>query len=313
MRLLRILFSGLLFLRALPVDSAQITIHADVNLVQLSVRVTDKNGRNVVGLERDAFRLLIDGKEHPITVFNGEDGPVTAGIVVDNSASMEPKRTEVIAAAMAFARASNTRDQMFVVHFNERARLGLPEHTPFTGNIRELETAISGFDLGGSTALYDAIMLAQSHIRRGVYGRRILLVITDGGDNSSKATLDEAVEAVAKAGVVIYAIGIYDPDDRDRNPKVLSHLAELTGGEAFFPTALSEITRICEEIAADIRRQYTIGFAGADDNLYHQIEVIASDPQHGQLQVHTRPSYFAAKPRSSANRMQGNHRTRKKK
>ncbi len=313
MRLLRILFSGLLFLRAMPVDSAQITIHTDVNLVQLSVRVTDKNGRNVVGLDQDAFRLLIDGKEHPITVFNGEDGPVTAGIVIDNSASMEPKRAEVIAAAMAFARASNTRDQMFVVHFNERARLGLPEHTPFTGNIKELETAISGIDVGGSTALYDAIMLAQSHIRRGVYGRRILLVITDGGDNSSKATLEETIDAVAKAGVVIYAIGIFDEKDRDQNPKVLSHLAELTGGQAFFPTALADITRLCEEIAADVRRQYTIGFAGADDNLYHQIEVTASDPKHGPLQVHTRPSYFAAKPRSSANRMQVNRKARKKK
>jgi Ca-activated chloride channel family protein len=313
MRLVRILFSGILFLRAMPVDSAQITIRTDVNLVQLSVRVTDKDGRNVVGLERDAFRLLIDGKEHPITVFNGEDGPVTAGIVVDNSASMEPKRTEVITAALAFARGSNTRDQMFVVHFNERARLGLPEHTPFTGNIRELETAISGFEIGGSTALYDAIMLATSHAGRGVYGRRVLLVITDGGDNSSKATLEETVDAVARAGVVIYAIGIYDENDRDRNPKVLSHLAELTGGQAFFPTALGDITRICEEIAADVRRQYTIGFAGADDNLYHQIEVIASDPKHGQLQVHTRPSYFASKARSSANRMQGNHKTRKKK
>uniref|UniRef100_Q021M1 von Willebrand factor, type A n=1 Tax=Solibacter usitatus (strain Ellin6076) TaxID=234267 RepID=Q021M1_SOLUE len=313
MRLVRILFSGLLFLRAMPVESAQITIHADVNLVQLSVRVTDKNGRNVVGLSRDAFRLMIDGKEQPITVFNGEDGPVTAGIVIDNSASMEPKRAEVIAAAMAFARASNTRDQMFVVHFNERARLGLPERTPFTGKIKELETAISSFDVGGSTALYDAILLAQSHIRGGVYGRRILLVITDGGDNSSKATLEEAVDAVAKAGVVIYAIGIYDPNDKDQNPKVLAHLAEVTGGEAFFPTALSDITRICEEIAADVRRQYTIGFAGADDNMYHQIEVIASDPKHGELQVHTRPSYFASKPRSSANRMQTKRKARKKK
>jgi Ca-activated chloride channel family protein len=313
MRLLRILFSALLFLRAMPVDSAQITIHTDVNLVQLSVRVTDKNGRNVVGLDRDAFRLLIDDKEHPITVFNGEDGPVTAGIVIDNSASMEPKRAEVIAAAMAFARASNTRDQMFVVHFNERARLGLPEHTPFTGNIKELETAISGIDVGGSTALYDAIMLAQSHIRRGVYGRRILLVITDGGDNSSKATLEETIDAVAKAGVVIYAIGIFDEKDRDQNPKALAQLAELTGGEAFFPTALADITRLCEEIAADVRRQYTIGFAGADDNLYHRIEVTASDPKHGPLQVHTRPSYFAAKPKSSANRMQINRKARKKK
>ena len=195
MRISCVLFAGLVLLRTAVASDAQTTIRADVNLVQLSVRVTDKDGHNVVGLGQEAFRLTIDKKEQPITVFNGEDAPVTAGIVIDNSASMAPKREQVIAAALAFARASNKKDQMFVVHFNQRARFGLPDNKPFTGSIEELEAAISKFELGGTTALYDAILLANSQfLKHSTYGRKILLVITDGGDNSSRASLAETLE-----------------------------------------------------------------------------------------------------------------------
>jgi VWFA-related protein len=296
------LFSGLLFLCAPVGGNAQTTIRADVNLVQLSIRVTDSEGHNVVGLGREAFRITIDKKDQPITVFNGEDAPVTAGIVIDNSASMAPKREEVIAAALAFARASNTKDQMFVVHFNQHARFALPDNRPFTGSIAELETAISGFDLGGTTALYDAILLAQSQFKRAVYGRKILLVITDGGDNSSRTTLAEALDGLVKSEAVVFPIGLFDAADRDQNPRVLAHIAEVTGGESFIPAALADTTKICKEIAADVRRQYTLGFAGAQDGQYHQIEVTATDPRRGLLKVHTRPGYFAVKARDSANR-----------
>jgi Ca-activated chloride channel family protein len=281
---------------------AQTTIRADVNLVQLSIRVTDSEGHNVVGLGREAFRITIDKKDQPITVFNGEDAPVTAGIVIDNSASMAPKREEVITAALAFARASNTKDQMFVVHFNQHARFALPDNRPFTGSIVELETAISGFDVGGTTALYDAILLAQSQFRRAAYGRKILLVITDGGDNSSRASLAEALDALVKSEVVVFPIGIFDASDRDQNPSVLARIADVTGGQSFIPAAVADTTRICEQIAADVRRQYTVGFAGAQDGQYHQIEVTATDPKHGPMKVHTRPGYFAVKARDSANR-----------
>jgi Ca-activated chloride channel family protein len=311
MRPLGILISGCILFCEYAFGYAQTTIRADVNLVQLSVLVTDSKGRNVKGLDRDAFHLLIDGHEQPISVFGGEDAPVTAGIVIDNSASMYPKREEVMAAAMAFARASNTRDQMFVVHFNQKARLGLPPGKRFTGDIGELEEAISGLATGGSTALYDAILLGESQLQHATY-RKVLLVITDGGDNSSKATLEETMDSVAKSGIVLYPIGIFDENDRDRNPKVLARMAEVTGGESFFPTAVSEITKVCKEIAADVRRQYTLGFAGAEDGAYHSIEVTASDPIHGKLQVHTRPGYFALKPAGSASRGSANRSSRRK-
>ena len=134
---------------ALLAAAEETTIRTDVNLVQVPVTVTDSAGHAVSGLTKDAFHLYVDDQPQPITVFQGEDAPVTAGIVIDNSSSMGPKVKEVIAAGLAFARASNPKDQMFVVHFNSRARLGLPEGMRFTGNVSELEKAVSAFDLGG--------------------------------------------------------------------------------------------------------------------------------------------------------------------
>jgi VWFA-related protein len=295
---------GSLWLLACAATHAQTTIRTDVSLVQLSVRVTDSTGRNVTGLPREAFHLTVDGREHPITVFSGEDAPVTAGIVVDNSASMFPKKEEVATAALAFARGSNPRDEMFVVHFNQQPRLGIPAGKAFTGDIGELESAISRMQVGGSTALYDAILLGQSQLQRAGSSVHVLLVISDGGDNSSKATLEETVDAVSKSGTVLYLIGIFDENNRDRNPQVLSRLASISGGQVFLPNAVSEITGICKHIAAEIRRQYTLGFAGAEDGAYHQIGITITDPLHRSLQAHTRPGYFGARPRGSDEVMQ---------
>ena len=293
-RIQRVLFRGLVATLALPLGAQQeFAIRADVTLVQLHARVTDSKGRAVLGLDKDAFQLFVDNTPQPIGVFQGEDGPVTAGIVVDNSASMAPKRQQVIAAALAFARASNPKDEMFVLHFNDHARLGLPSGTPFSGRIPELESAIAAFDLGGTTAFYDALLLAQSQLQSAGYSRKVLLTITDGGDNSSQATLNEALNGAMKAGIVVYPIGIFSEDDRDRNPKVLSKIAEQTGGEAFFPEELADVTKACINIAENIRKQYTVGFRGLDDGQYHSIRLTATDPKLGPLHVETRAGYIA--------------------
>jgi Ca-activated chloride channel family protein len=222
-RIQQALFCGLVTTFALSLAAQQeFALRSDVTLVQLHARVTDNQGRAVLGLDKDAFQLYVDNVPQPISVFQGEDAPVTAGIVVDNSASMAPKRQEVIAAALAFARASNPKDEMFVLHFSDRARFGLPSGTPFTGRIPELESAIGAFDLGGTTAFYDALLTAQSQFRSAGYARKVLLTITDGGDNSSHATLNDALNGAMKAGIVVYPIGIFSDDDHDRNPKALS-------------------------------------------------------------------------------------------
>ena len=276
-------------------ETKSANIRLDVNLVQLPVTVTDEKGRSVP-LTQEAFRVLVDGKPQPITVFQGEDAPVTAGILLDNSASMEPKKAEVIAAALAFARGSNPLDQMFVVHFSDHPRLGLPPETPFTGDVSALERAISRFDLGGTTALYDALMFAQLHFRDAAYHRRVLLIITDGADNASAASLRDVIVNAQRTGVTLFIVGMFDENEHSGNIPELTRLAEDTGGRAFFPDALADITRVCEESAREIRREYTLGFPGAEDGSYHHIDVTAQDPRYGTLRVHTRPGYFALNP-----------------
>lgn len=271
-------------------------IRLNVNLVVFPFTVTDSHGRNVGGLSQQAFELLVDGVPEPISVFYGEDAPVTAGIILDNSASMAPKQSEVVASAVAFARGSNPADQMFVVHFNDHARLGLPPGVPYTGDIAVLQTAISQFQLGGTTALYDALLFAQSQLRSALYRLKALLVITDGADNASKATVADVLDRARSTGVLIYPIGIFDERERERGVPVLTRLAKETGGLAFFPTEITEATKLCETIAKEIRMQYTIGFRGAEDGQFHSVELNVKDSRFGPLSVHARPGYLAAKP-----------------
>jgi len=269
------------------------TIRADVNLVQVHVKVTDPHGRVVTGLEKQAFELLVDNVKQEITLFQHEDAPVCAGIVVDNSASMKPKRKDVIQAATEFAKESNPLDQMFIVHFNARARLGLPPGQLFTNKVEELTSAISRFELGGTTALYDALIYSMTHLHRSEYHARVLLAITDGGDNSSTASARDVVVAAEDCGAVIFAIGVFENTDEDRNPAMLKNIADATGGAAFFPQSSAEIPDVCKQIAREIRHQYTLGFAGATDGKYHSIRVLVRDPRFEKLEPHARPGYLA--------------------
>jgi Ca-activated chloride channel family protein len=291
------LLSAIAFAAAgqVPVDQPA-TIRLDVNLVVINISVLNKDGNAVSGLGKQAFQLFVDDAPRPINVFQGEDAPVTVGIVVDNSASMAPKRSEVIAASLAFARSSNPQDQMFVVHFSDHARFGLPPAKAFTDSIPELETALSHFAPGGTTALYDAMGMALSHFSRAAMNRKVLIMITDGGDNSSRAQLPDILRWAQTSGVAFYCIGLFDSADRNSNPRVLNELADLTGGKAFFPSDVQDTTKICMAIAREIRSQYTLGFAGAEDGKYHRIKVTAQEPGYSGLQVRARPGYFAAKP-----------------
>jgi Ca-activated chloride channel homolog len=274
------------------------TLRLDVNLIQAHVTVLDSSSHPVTGLDKDAFRLFVDDVQQPISVFRTDDAPITAGILVDNSASMYSKGPEVLAAALAFARASNPQDQMFVVHFSDQVRLGLPADREFTGSVTELEAALARFLPAGTTSLYDAVARAFSQLRLGALPNRVLLIISDGGDNSSQMSLAGLLKLAQTCGCLIYSIGIYDDTDHDRNPGVLNQLAEITGGSAFFPSALKDVTSTCVSIARQIRRQYTLGFEGQEDGQYHRIKVVARDPKLGQLEVRTRAGYVA--PKSSA-------------
>jgi VWFA-related protein len=272
------------------------TISVAVDMVVLHAIAQDYKGTLVSGLGKDDFRVYEDGVLQQIKHFGHEDIPVTVGLVIDNSGSMRPKRADVIAAALAFAHSSNPQDQMFVVNFNEKVSFGLPDNTPFTDQVAQLEGALARITASGETALYDAVAVALEHLKKGNRDKKVLIVISDGGDNASKHNLTQIMAMAGQPDVIIYTIGIFDEQDEDRNPRVLKQLAKDTGGEAFLPGSLKEVVPICERIAHDIRNQYTIAYVPTNrkrDGTYRVIEVKASTPGRGRLSVRTRAGYYA--------------------
>ena len=272
------------------------TINVDVNMVVLHATAQDHKGVLVSGLNKDDFQVYEDGVLQQTKYFSHEDIPVTVGLVIDNSGSMMPKRADVIAAALAFARSSNPLDQMFVVKFNERVSFGLPPNTPFTDQVVQLQVALSGIASSGETALYDAVVAALEHLKKGTRDKKVLIVISDGGANASRHKLTEITALAGQPDAIIYTIGIFDEQDGDRNPGVLKRLAKDTGGEAFLPESLKDVGPICERIAHDIRNQYTLAYVPTNrkrDGTYRVIQVKASAPGRGRLSVRTRTGYFA--------------------
>jgi Ca-activated chloride channel family protein len=272
------------------------TIKVNVDMVVLRATAQDSENILVSGLNQEDFQVYEDGVLQSIKYFSHEDIPVTVGLVVDNSGSMKPKRHDVIAAALAFARSSNPQDQMFVVNFNENVSFGLPGDIAFTDQPAQLQVALSRVAADGETALYDAVAIALEHLKKGNRDKKVLIVVSDGGDNASKHKLTEIMALVGQPGVTIYTIGIFDDQDADRNPVVLRRLAKATGGEAFLPEALKDVTPICERIARDIRNQYTIAYVPTNrkrDETYRVIQVKARARGYGRLSVRTRTGYFA--------------------
>ena len=270
------------------------TLELNANMVLLSATVLDRHNALVSGLSKDDFQIYEDGVLQQIRHFSHEDIPVTAGILVDNSGSMGPKRDDVIAAALAFARSSNPQDQMFVVNFNDSVSFGLPAGTPFTDQREQLQRALSRIVAIGQTALYDGIAAALNHLKQGDRDKKVLIVISDGGDNASQHSLAQIIDMARQSAVIIYAIGIFDEQNDDQKPAVLKRFAKETGGQAFFPASSKDITSICEGIARDIRNQYTLTYAptiASQDGRYRAIEVRASERGRGRLSVRTRAGY----------------------
>src|SRR5215469_1741106 len=236
------------------------TIRSDVRLVLLDVSVKDHDGNFVSGLTKNNFAVFEDGRRQQITVFSGNDLPVTVGILVDESSSMRPKRAEVLTAAETFIRASNTLDQMFVLNFNDRVTPGLPPSAPFSGNVQQLRAALQRGIPQGKTALYDAIVDGLKQLQVGRRERKALVVISDGGDNASQSNRRKMLDMVESSAAALYVIGVSDPEDSDRNPGVLKEMAKISGGLAYFPPSPSGVVSACEGIARDMRARYTVGY-----------------------------------------------------
>jgi Ca-activated chloride channel family protein len=276
-------------------EPASFRIAVDVDLVVLPIAVHDRHGRYVPDLHQQDFAVYEDRISQRITLFRHEDIPVIAGLLIDHSGSMRTELAHVTAEARTFVQFSNPQDLMFVVNFNEKVSLGLPESIPFSADANELERAIWKAPAMGETALYDAIIAALQRLRTASRDKKVLIVISDGADNASAHRLAQVLEMAEQSNAIIYSVGLFEPDDHDANPKVLNHLAKATGGEAFFPGKLSDVVAICESIAHDIRDQYTIGYASnAERNgAYRTVRVVARVAGQGKLVVRTRAGYVA--------------------
>ena len=278
-----------------PEDNAY-TISIRVEMVALNVTVHDGRGNLVSELAKEDFQVYEDGIPQQIEYFSREDMPVTVGLVIDNSGTMRPKRSEVIASALVFARSSNPEDQMFVVHFNENVSFGLPNDMPFTDKVAQLEIALSGITANGMTAIYDAVAAALDHLKKGKRDKKVLILISDGDDNASKQNLEKILAMAGQLDAIIYTIGIFDETNPDRNPRALKQLAKATGGEAFLPSSAKDIASICKRIAYDIRSQYSITYLPSNnkqDGSFRAIQVTAKARDGRRLLVRTRAGYYA--------------------
>jgi VWFA-related protein len=220
---------------------------------------------------------------------------VAIGLLIDNSASMLTKRAEIIEAAKTFVRATNPRDEIFVLHFNEQLTYGLPRDVPFTADRTLLGEALDRMQLDGMTALYSAIDRGLEHLSTSTLTKKALIVLSDGGDNASDVRFDDVVKDADLSGASFFGIGIYDPADGDADPRTLRNLANRTGGESFFPKQLDEVRSLCERIALTLRNQYTLSYSprSVDSKpTYHRIEVKVKDPKRRRLTVRTRTGYY---------------------
>ena len=306
-----ILILGLIVaLRMLPAQIPEVEaseqpfkLSATADLVLLDVRVKDGASERIPNLNKDNFKVYEDGKLQKITQFAGDDLPVTVGLVIDSSDNMRAKYNDVVTAALSFVQASNREDEVFVVNFGDGVRSALPDGVPFTADIRQLGTALSSGVPAGRTALYDAILFSLRHLKKGKSERKALVLVSDGGDNSSTHGAEEVMQVVQESRATIYAIGIFDADDPDLNPRLLRRLAHVSGGESFFPENLSEAVGICRRIANDIRTRYTIAYVpvrSGEQGSVRKIRVAASTANGHKLVVHTRTSYVLPPQRSLA-------------
>jgi Ca-activated chloride channel homolog len=265
----------------------------EVEEVILHAAVVDEERRPVPNLDRNAFSVFENGVPQTITSFRRQDVPVAMGIVIDNSGSMRDKRDEVSRAVLNLIRASNPQDEIFVVNFSQKSYLD----QDFTSNVNLLQTALHQSTTAGSTALYDAVVASDIHLENNPrLDKKVLLVITDGQDNMSEETLDEAMRRLQQSkGPTIYTIGLMGSGPQEaRGRMALQTLAQGTGGVAYFPASLDQVEDITRTIAHDIRSQYLIAYRPRNQNLKpdeKSLRVEAHAPGSGRLTVTVRTGY----------------------
>jgi len=275
-------------------------IRIDSTLVLINVTVTDPLNRFVTGLEKEHFKLLEDKVPQEIAQFSSEDAPLSVGLVFDTSGSMGAKLQKSRLAAAEFFKTSNPEDEFFLAEFNDRPKLAVP----FTHSPEEIQNSLTFTESKGRTALLDAVYLAMNTMHKAHNPRKAILVISDGGDNSSRYTESEIKNAVREADVQVYAIGIFESmSSRGRTaeemngPSLLSQLAEQTGGRAFQVDNVNELPDIAAKIGIELRNQYVLGYSPTNkerDGKYRHVQVKLVQPRGlPPLKAYYRLGYYA--------------------
>ena len=275
----------------------QAIIRVHTELVVVPALVTDGRGQPVSGLGQENFRVFEDGHPLPVVAFHHGEASLTLGLVVDRSQSMRPKADALFAVVSRVLQAASARDELFAVSFNDGVKLVLPNDRAFTHVPGEILTATAAIPAEGLTALYDGVAAGLAQLQRGQAERHARIIISDGGDNASRAKYAEILAMVRRSDTVIYAIGLLGTSatDEQEDGGLLKRLCKDTGGIAYFPTTQGEIAMVSEAIARDLREQYTLGFTPAESpggKRFHTIEVKAAAADGATLRVRARTGYL---------------------
>jgi len=275
-------------------------IRVDSTLVQINVTVTTPLNQVVTGMDREHFRLFEDKSEQRIVTFSSEEAPLSIGLVFDVSGSMGNKLNRSRQAAAQFFKTANPEDEFFLVQFNERPEMIIP----WTTNTEEIQNRLAFTQAKGRTALLDGLYLAMNQMKKARNPRKAILVLSDGGDNSSRYTESEIKNLVREADVQVYAIGIFEniagrgrTAEELAGPGLLSELAEQTGGRHFPIDNLNELPDVAAKIGVELRSQYVLGYSPANlqkDGKYRRVEVKLVQPRGlPPLRAYYRTGYYA--------------------
>ena len=281
-------------------DQPQASFKSSTNLVVIPVSVTDSSNRFVLGLQKEDFQLFEDGVEQTIAHFSGEDAPLSVGLAFDESGSMDLKLRRSRDAAAQFLKTMNGDDEAFLVEFNEKVKVSVP----FTSKPQEIETALTNSQPGGLTAMLDAVDVALREMKKAKNPRKAIVVVSDGGDNSSHYTSSQIEALVREADVEIYAMGVFEqtfrlglPNEEVSGPKLLSEIATQTGGRAFAATLSSDLPAVAARIAIELRNQYVLAYYPQNqirDGKYHKVELKLAQPKGiSAVKAHWRTGYYA--------------------
>lgn len=279
-------------------EHGKYTLRTDAYEVRLNATVLDQSGKSILTLGKDDFKVYEDGVPQTIASFRHEDLPVSIGLLIDSSGSMYDKRAAVEQAALNLIKLSNKEDEAFVVDFSWEAFID----QDFTNDIEKLRQGLSYVKSSGGTAVYDALVASADYLAKNAkHPKQVVLVVTDGEDNASTASLEQTIRRIQDFdGPVVYCMGLLFGEDTDKREsrharRVMETLAEQTGGAAYFPKSIRDVDAVAAAIAQDIRTQYTIAYHSTkapELGGYRQIHVDAKAKNMGKLSVRTRTGYY---------------------